>query len=145
MRRRAGAALVAAVLLAGPAACAGSSRTDDDYRHKAAHTLGSAVAAARTITTGVDGAAAGDLTSAFTSVLVREADEDLTAAADSFRSRQPPSVEADELRSQVDELLHQAERQAAELRIATQRGESAPTAELAATADRMEQEQEALR
>ncbi|BFV56506.1 hypothetical protein KCMC57_up16100 [Kitasatospora sp. CMC57] len=144
MRRRA-PLLVALALLVGTAGCAGSSRTDEDFRHKASQTLESAVSASRTITTGVDAAAAGRLTAAYTSVLVREADRDLSAVAEGFLSRQPPSAESDQLRDRVSELLRRAEQEADPLRIAVERGQTAPTAPLAAVADLMEQEQEAMK
>ena len=148
MRRGCTRLVAVGLLVAAAAGCAGSSRTDDDYRHKAAHTLASAVSCARVVVVGVNAAADGDLTAPYVSVLVNEADKDLRSADDDFLSRQPPSEAADEVRDQVEDLLSAAQQSSEQIRTAARRGQISEVRDqarrLSELADRMEQKQEQL-
>jgi hypothetical protein len=118
-RAAAAGALAAVVLLAG---CAGSSRTDEDYRRKAANTAEAAASAVNTALIGVRAAGKGNVTGPYVSSLLGEAETDLLAAQSTFESRQPPSVKADAVRDRVGKVLEDAADALADVRIAARRG-----------------------
>ncbi|MEU5279370.1 hypothetical protein AB0G87_23510 [Streptomyces asoensis] len=113
-------ALVTAVLVAG---CAGSSRTDEDYRRKAANTAEAAASAVNTALIGVHAAGQDRTTGPYISVLLGEAESDLLAAQATFESRQPPSERADAVRERLGRVLDDAADALADLRIAARRGQ----------------------
>ncbi|MEU1193486.1 hypothetical protein [Streptomyces sp. NPDC005859] len=112
-------ALIAATLTAG---CAGSSRTDEDYRSKAANTAEAAASAVNTALIGVHAAGRGRVAGPYVSTLLGEAESDLLAAQDTFESRQPPSERADAVRERLGTVLQDAADALADLRIAARRG-----------------------
>ncbi len=107
------------------AGCAGSSRTDEDYRRKAANTAETAASAVSTARLAVEAAGRGRLTGPYVSVLLGEAEGDLLAAAaqGTFESRQPPGEAADAVRERLGVLLDDAADALAEVRIGARRGE----------------------
>ncbi|KJK47964.1 hypothetical protein UK14_19450 [Streptomyces sp. NRRL F-4428] len=109
------------VLLSG---CAGSSRTEEDYRLKAANTVEAAASAVGTARLATTAAGRGNATSAYLSVLLGEAEKDLAGAQEAFTSRQPPSEQADLLRTEVNDALSEAGDALAAARIAARRGGS---------------------
>ncbi|MEU9438847.1 hypothetical protein [Streptomyces sp. NPDC048252] len=113
-------ALLAVVLMAG---CAGSSRTDEDYRSKAANTAEAAASAVNTALIGVRAAGRDKVTGPYISTLLSEAESDLLAAQDTFESRQPPSERADAVRERLGRVLDEAADALADLRIAARRGQ----------------------
>src|SRR3569623_3062930 len=100
---------MAAILVCGAVltGCAGSSRTDDDYRHKAANTAEAMQGLIGTAQLAVADASRGRVPGPYLSVPLAEADEDASSVADQFDSRQPPAAAADNLRNQLDQLLQQ--------------------------------------
>ena len=119
MRRA--AAVLLAVLLSG--ACVGPSRSDADFRLKAGNTAKAVRSALETALLAADGAGDGKLTSNYVSVILGEAEQDASAAQATFDSYQPPSAAADQLRSDVDDLLSDAIDGLAALRITARRGQ----------------------
>ncbi|QTA36707.1 hypothetical protein JHY03_69220 (plasmid) [Streptomyces sp. CA-256286] len=132
-------ALVAGVAVSG---CAGSSRTDEDYRRKAAHTAETAASVVSTARLAVEAAGRGRVTGPYVSVLLGEAESDLIAAQGTFESRQPPGAEADIVRERLGTLLDDAADTLAEARIEARRGEVSSlakhTGDLRKAADRLE-------
>ena len=126
-------ARMAAILVCGAVltGCAGSSRTDDDYRHKAANTAEAMQGLIGTAQLAVADASRGRVPGPYLSVTLAEADEDASSVADQFDSRQPPDVAADNLRDQLDQLLQQTVSALDDLRIAARRGEIDQLASLA--------------
>jgi alkanesulfonate monooxygenase SsuD/methylene tetrahydromethanopterin reductase-like flavin-dependent oxidoreductase (luciferase family) len=111
--------------------CAGSSRTDDDYREKVANTAEAIQGLIGTVQVAVSAAARDHIPAPYLSVTLAEADDDASAVADQLDSRQPPSAAADELRDRLDELLEQTVSTLDDLRIAVRRGEIDKLAALA--------------
>ncbi|MGW7265149.1 hypothetical protein [Streptomyces sp. NPDC054842] len=136
----AAASVLAVVVLLG--GCAGSSRSDEDYRSKAANTAEAAASAVNTALIGVRAAGRGDVSGPYVSTLLGEAESDLLAAQDTFESRQPPSEQADAVRERLGEVLQDADDALAGLRIAARRGEvrdlPEKARELPALADRLD-------
>ncbi|MFE0774272.1 hypothetical protein [Streptomyces sp. NPDC058861] len=137
--------LVAVGTVAG---CAGSSRTDEDYRRKAANTAETAASAVSTARLAVEAAGRGRLTGPYVSVLLGEAEGDLLAAQGTFESRQPPGEAADAVRERLGVLLDDAADVLAEVRIGARRGEVRELGEhagdLREAADRLEGFEEEL-
>ncbi|WP_327686429.1 hypothetical protein [Streptomyces sp. NBC_00467] len=115
------ACLLAGVLLLS--GCASSSRSDDDYRHKAANTAETAASAVNTARIGVQAGGEGRVTGPYLSILLGEAEKDLLAAQGTFESRQPPSPEADAVRDRLGDVLDDAADALAAVRIAVRRGQ----------------------
>ncbi|HEU0130927.1 MAG TPA: hypothetical protein VFQ85_08055 [Mycobacteriales bacterium] len=127
-RAVAGAALAACLATA----CVGPSRTDDDYRAKAANT---AEAVRSSVGTARLAVRAADEKRAFGPYLTRllaEAEEDALAAQQAFDSVQPPSERADHVHDDLDDLVTEALDALRELRVTVRRGEYAHLAENAA-------------
>lgn len=113
-------ALAAAAVVSG---CAGPSRTDDDYRHKAANTAETLQGLIGTVQLAVDAASHHKVPAPYLSVTLAEADDDASATAGTFDSVQPPSDKADQLRDKVDTLLQNTTSILDDLRIAARRGD----------------------
>ncbi|MQY04682.1 hypothetical protein [Actinomadura macrotermitis] len=113
----------ALVLVLACAGCASSSRSDEDYRRKAAKTAEAAASAVRTAEIGVRAAGDGKATGPYLSALLNEADKDLNEVAGGFMSRQPPGGDADKVRERTGKLLDQAVDVLDDLRIAVRRGQ----------------------
>lgn len=120
--RRAAPCGLLTVLLISAAGCAGSSRTDEDYRRKAANTAEAAVSAVNTALLGVRAAGEGKVTGPYVSTLLGEAEKDLSAAEDAFNTRQPPGERADRVRDRLGSVLSDAADALADVRIAARRG-----------------------
>ncbi|MFI1654844.1 hypothetical protein ACH4ZU_07895 [Streptomyces sp. NPDC020472] len=122
--------------------CAESSRTDEDYRHKAANTAETAASAVSTARLAVEAAGKGRLTGPYVSVLLGEAETDLLAAQGTFESRQPPGEAADTVRDRLGTLLDDAADVLAKVRIGARRDEvrelAEHTGELREAAERLE-------
>ncbi|MFC8269488.1 hypothetical protein ACFUIZ_27785 [Streptomyces cinereoruber] len=128
-RRPTAAGVMALVAVAAVAGCAGPSRTDEDYRRKAANTAEAAASAVSTARLAVEAAGRSRLTGPYVSVLLGEAETDLLAAQGTFESRQPPGETADTVRERLGPLLDEAADALAEVRIRARRGEVRELAE----------------
>ncbi|MBT2469119.1 hypothetical protein J7E97_14875 [Streptomyces sp. ISL-66] len=115
--------LLSVVVCLSAAGCAGSSRTEADYRLKAANTAEAAASAVGTARLAVEAAGRGKATGPYLSVLLGEAEKDLAGAEQAFTSRQPPGEAADKVRDQVEEALSDAGDALARARIAARRGQ----------------------
>jgi hypothetical protein len=123
----AAAALAATLLAAG---CVSPSRTDRDYRRKAANTAEAVASSVNTVKLGADAARDGKVFGPYLSRLVAEAEEDALAAQQAFDSVQPPSATDDTVHDHLDELLTDALDLLREARLAVRRGELAHVASL---------------
>lgn len=102
-------------------ACVGPSRTDADFRRKAANSaeaMLSSIRAARLTVEAADRAPA-----PYVSLRLSESEATADSVITSFASVQPPSASADRLRSELLRQMHAASTVLAELRIAAYRGE----------------------
>jgi hypothetical protein len=122
-RARPVAAIVAVVAVVAAGGCAGSSRTDDDYRHKAANTAETARSAVETVRLGVRADDRHKVTGPYLSILVGRAEDQLSSVQQTFDSRQPPSSHADDIRDSLDKLLVKASDTVSQVRIAVRRGQ----------------------
>lgn len=130
MTRRAAVALAAlgcALLTAG---CVSPSRTDDDYRRKAANTAQAVASSVSTVFAGAEAARDGKVFGPYLSRLVAEAEDDALSAQQSFDSVQPPSGRSDDLHDHLDQLLQDALDVLREARLAARRGDLARVAQL---------------
>lgn len=121
-------ALAAALATGG---CAGPSRTDDDYRHKAANTAETMQGLIGTVQVAVDAASHHKVPAPYLSVTLAEADDDASATVSTFDSVQPPSDRSDQLRNRLDPLLQDTTSVLDDLRIAVRRGDIASLAKIA--------------
>jgi hypothetical protein len=111
----ASAAILTAVLTA---ACAGPTRTADDYRHKAAQTareVGGALASGRLAAQQL---LIGNATKAYADTVVSEAEQDARSAQTAFETRQPPDQSSRDLMKTVTDPVDQAASLLTDLRIA---------------------------
>ncbi|MET9963411.1 hypothetical protein ABZ128_30810 [Streptomyces sp. NPDC006326] len=131
-------AVAAAMAAAG---CAGPSRTEEDYRHKAANTAEAAASAVSTAGLAVKAAGEKKATGPYLSAILGEAEKDLAGADEAFMSRQPPGPASDRVRRQVGEVLSDAADELAAVRIDARRGRieelGAHASGLAAVLDRL--------
>lgn len=135
LRARWTAALLAVAALA---ACAGPSRSDDDFKHKAANTAEAMRGLIATANIVSDAAARGDVPGPYASVTLADADDDASAVVESFDSRQPPSGAADKLRDRLDPLLTNVVSVLDDLRIAARRGDLEELADIARPLDQLD-------
>jgi hypothetical protein len=117
------AGLLAAAAVVAASGCAGPSRTDDDYRHKAANTAETARSAVKTVRLGVQADDRHKVTGPYLSILVGRAEDQLSSVQQTFDSRQPPSSHADDIRDSLDKLLVKASDTVSQVRIAVRRGQ----------------------
>lgn len=115
-------AAVLLVLVLG-SACVGPSRSDGDFRLKAANTAKAVGSALTTARLAADAAAQGKATANYVSVVLSEAEQDASAAQATFDSYQPPSPAMDKLRGDLDTSLADAVDGLAALRITARRGQ----------------------
>ncbi len=108
-------------LVIAAAACAGPSRSDDDYTNKAAQTAQAMGSLLETARLGADAVEKDRTIAPFTSVLMREMEGDASGVQSAFLTRQPPSATAVELRARVAPILNDATSVLADLRIAAYR------------------------
>lgn len=134
---RAVTAVCAAAALAGVlAGCVSPAVDDTGYVGKAAATASTAVSAANTALLAVHGYQNGQLTSQALEVTLEQSEDDLSSAASTFDSVQPPDTPtSDSIRKRLDELLAPAQDALAGVRIAARRNDrramSAQQADLA--------------
>jgi ABC-type transporter Mla subunit MlaD len=124
--------LAVALTLAAAAGCAGPSRTDDDYRHKAANTAETMQGLIGTAQLAVDAASRHKVPTPYLSVTLSEADDDASATEGTFDSVQPPSDQADQLRDKLDTLLQNTTSVLDDLRIAVRGGDISSLSKIAA-------------
>jgi hypothetical protein len=122
--------VLAAVVLSC-AACVAPARSFDAYEGKAAATAETAGSAVETALLTVDIVDRDGLFAPNVSILVQEAEQDASSAADAFSSIQPSDPASDALRARLEELLRPAVGGLAQLRIAARRGELETLDELA--------------
>lgn len=122
------ASSAATALLCG---CAGSSRSDDDYRHKAANTAETMQGLIGSVQVAVSAASRNRVPGPYLSVTLAEADDDASSVVDQFDSRQPPSAASDDLRDRLDPLLQRTVSTLDDLRIEVRRGDIEQLASLA--------------
>jgi hypothetical protein len=108
-----------------------SSRSDLDYRLKAANSAAAVLSAVNSARLGARLATDGKATGPYVSVLIAEAEDDALSVEGQFDSVQPPSAVADDVRAELDQLLAAATDILGDLRIAARRGQLSRLAEIA--------------
>jgi hypothetical protein len=135
-RRRCRPIVTLAAALAALAGCTphpvGPARTSASFEGKAVTTAESALSAVESVRLAARTGSEGHGFGPYLSVLVSEQEELLAGVQGTFDSIQPPGEGADELRSELDDLLRGALAPVADVRIAARRGELAGLAEAAA-------------
>lgn len=121
--RRASTIAWAAVLVAAGAACVGPSRTDDDYRRKAAESAQAMASAVETARLATELAARGRAPPPYVSVVMQESESAGHSIATGFGVVQPPTDRARRLRRDALDLFGRVNAVLGELRIAAYRGE----------------------
>lgn len=116
-------ALAVVALAATTTGCVGPSRSDGDFEKKAGNTAKAVASALATARIAADGAGHDKESSNYLSVVLGEAEEDASAAQATFDSYQPPSSNADKLRTDLDSLLGDAIDGLTALRITARRGQ----------------------
>jgi hypothetical protein len=111
-------ALLPLVLLGG---CTGPVRSYAVYESKAGQTAKVVASAVETARLAVE-ASRGKAYGRYLTQVLLDAEEDATAAQGTFDGIQPPDRFADQLRSELDQLLDQATSTLADLRVAARRG-----------------------
>ena len=117
------AAIAVTAVLAG--ACVGPSRTDADYRNKAANAAESMLSAVETARLVVETDARGSSTARYTSLVLSESEDAASSVALSFEVVQPPSRAAVALREQVTGVFDEVTSTLSDLRIAARAGRHA--------------------
>lgn len=119
---------VAALALGG---CASPSRTDADYRSKAANTAETTRGVIASVQVALQALDRKGVPAPFLSVTLNEAEDDAASAAATFDSIQPPSSAADSIRDELDAILTDTGNTLSDLRIAVRRGELSRLSDLA--------------
>jgi hypothetical protein len=122
---------VVAVVLLAAAGCTGPVRSAGVYESKAGQTAAAVASAIQTAALATDAARGDKAYGRYLTQVLVEAEEDAGSAEGTFDNIQPPDQRADELRSQLDDLLTQATDTLADLRIAARRGRFAELPTLA--------------
>jgi hypothetical protein len=104
--------------------CAGSSRTDDDYRHKVANTAQALNGVLGTVEVAVRVVARDRVPAPYISVTFAEADDDAASTQGNFDAIQPPSAAADDLRTKLDDAMQKTVSMLDDLRVAARRNRS---------------------
>jgi NTP pyrophosphatase (non-canonical NTP hydrolase) len=120
-----------AVVAVATAGCVSPSRTDDDYRHKAANTAQTVASSLQTARLGVKAAVDGKTFGPYLTRLLAEAEEDAEGAQAAFDAVQPPSEHADAIHDELADLLTDALDTLRGLRIAVRRSDLAKLRETA--------------
>jgi ABC-type amino acid transport substrate-binding protein len=134
--------LVAGVALLALTACVGPSRSDADYKAKAANTAEAIASSVNTVRVGIDALRANRVQAAYLSRLVAEAEEDALSAQQAFDSVQPPSGTADDVHDRLQTIEQDALDALHAVRVAVRRGHDA---EAIGYADALAQSAEKLR
>jgi hypothetical protein len=117
---KAATCLLAVCVVAG---CVGPARTHEDFQLKAKSTAETTLSAVGTATLVTQLAKDDRAFANYLSVLAGDAEAEADAAQSAFDSIQPPNKRADELRSQLDDLLSSAQDAIVDVRIAVRRGQ----------------------
>jgi ABC-type transporter Mla subunit MlaD len=118
----ASALLVALALTGCVAHPVGPARTFSKYEGKAATTANGAASAVETAIVGAKAAAKDKVLNNYLSVLLGDCEDRATKVQGTFDSIQPPNRRADDLRSELDDLLTAAVDDLGEVRIVARRG-----------------------
>lgn len=129
-------AVVATLVTMLVAGCVGPSRTDGDYRAKAANTAEAASSTMAIARLTAELVAADRVLSPYASLTLSRAESDADSITTAFSVVQPPSRKADRIRARVLDALSQARAILSDLRIAARRGDTARVRELAGHARR---------
>jgi hypothetical protein len=122
------AAVAMAIMLA---ACVGSSRSDADYTSKAGATIAQVRSSVETVAVAVHVMRSDGAFDPYLSRLIGQAEEDASAAVDSFDVVQPPSPTADRLRADLHGATDGAVDALTAARVAIRRGDDAAVIALA--------------
>lgn len=122
-RRRRFTALALAVLSACTPHPVGPARTFAKFEGKAVTTAQGALSSVETVRLAAQAGSAGSGFGPYLSVLISDQEEGLSGVQGTFSSIQPPDSRAEDLRSEVDELLSNALDHVVELRIAVRQGD----------------------
>ena len=115
--------VVAAAVALLATGCVGPSRSNSDFELKAGNTAKAVASALATARLAADAAGDGKASGNYASVAIGEAEQDASAAQATFASYQPPSAQADEVRTEVGDLVSDAVDGIAALRITVRRGQ----------------------
>ncbi|GAA4896274.1 hypothetical protein ACFPM3_15900 [Streptomyces coeruleoprunus] len=128
-RQACGPVLVLMLMLV--AGCVGSSRTDTDYREKAANTAEAVRSSIETARLVVGAAGRGKSPGAYTSRTLSQLESAVGSVATQFGSVQPPTRDAARLREEITALLDRCRGVLGELRISARQGRLADLPRLA--------------
>lgn len=118
-----GAVAVLALVAVSSAGCVSPSRTDDDYRHKAANTAQTVASSLQSARLAVKAAADGRTFGPYLSRVLADVEEDADGAQASFDVVQPPSENADATHLELSGLLSDALDTLRALRVLARRGD----------------------
>jgi hypothetical protein len=104
-------------------ACAPTARTAGPYKAKAVKTAEAVASAVNSDLILIEAAKQKHTTAAYVSVATSQAEDSGSQAAATFRSIQPPDRRSDVLRSQLGDLLDEAEKSLGDTRIVGRRGD----------------------
>jgi hypothetical protein len=124
-RRTVAALAVALTAMLAVTSCVGPSRTRSDFRRKADTTVDNVRGAVQTAIVGIQATDRHSLQAAYVSVLLGDAEEDASAAADTFAGIQPPDARSDRVRAVTNELVGESVDALADARIVARRGDLA--------------------
>ncbi|HEY0518055.1 MAG TPA: hypothetical protein VGC84_01070 [Ilumatobacteraceae bacterium] len=117
---------VALVVVMSNAGCAphlvGPARTRDDFQRKAKTTAQKALSSVETVRLMAETAGRGDSFGPYTGITISEQEDSLNDVQGDFDSIQPPDHASDEVRAELDALLHDAMDHIAAVRVAARRG-----------------------
>lgn len=136
--------LAGVALVAAAAGCVAQPRDPEAYRGDARVSAESAVSEARTAQLALEHWLAGDLADPYAGVVVSEAETAIGPVADAFGGVDPPAPASDPLRTQVLDLLGEAEDAAAAGRTALRRGDRDGVGQAAADLGRVSDALESL-
>jgi hypothetical protein len=126
-----GAAAVLVLVAVTSAGCVSPSRTDDDYRHKAANTAETVASSLQSARLAVKAAADGRTFGPYLSRLLADVEEDADGAQTAFDAVQPPSEHADAIHQELSDLLSDALDTLRALRVIARRSDLAKLREAA--------------
>lgn len=109
-------------------ACAGSSRTADDFRRKAANTTKATDSAVATAIIAAQAYLGGKAFGPYAGVVIGDAEKDASSIQATFDSVQPPDSSSEDLRTRVDDVLQGVASALPSLRIAARHEDRAKVA-----------------
>jgi hypothetical protein len=101
----------------------GPARTEGKYEGKAVTTAEGALSAVNTVRIAARTAAKDHAFGPYLSVLISEQEESLSGLQGTFDSIQPPDKQADDLKTELDDLISDALDHVTDVRLAARRGE----------------------